>query len=165
MTLPNRPPHRPVAAVLLGGGSAAMLDIVYAFIRNGQHGHTPLWVLQSVASGWTGAGAFHSGVAGGLLGLASHFAILLVAAAVYLAASRYLGVLRSKALLCGALFGVLVYLFMNFVVVPLSAFPYRLAYPLPRLLEGFFAHAVLVGLPIALSVRRLTQAKTAPADL
>jgi len=47
----------------------------------------------------------------------------------------------------------LVYLFMNFVVLPLSAFPYHLKYPFLRLLEGFGSHAILVGLPIAVSIR------------
>ena len=58
--------------------------------------------------------------------------------------------------MCGALFGVLVYLFMNFVVIPLSAFPFKLSYPPLWLLEGFVSHAVFVGIPIALSVRKFS---------
>ena len=58
----------PVLAVLLGGGIAATLDIVYAFISNAQWGYSPLGVLQIVASGWLGKPAFTSGLAGGLLG-------------------------------------------------------------------------------------------------
>lgn len=144
----------PAAAVLFGGGAAATLDIVYAFASLAQYGRSPLWVLQSVASGWTGADAFASGIAGGVLGFASHYAILFVAAALYLAASRRWPLLHVQAVACGALFGVLVYLFMNFAVIPLSAFPYRLSYPAPRLIEGFASHALLVGIPIALAVRR-----------
>jgi hypothetical protein len=145
---------RPKAAVLVGGGVAATLDIVYAFVANAQYGRSPLWVLQSVASGWTGSEAFRSGVAGGLLGLVSHYAILFVAAALYLLASARFPVLRTQAVACGALFGALVYLFMNFVVIPLSAFPFRLSYPAMRLVEGFASHALFVGIPIALAVRR-----------
>ena len=147
---------RPVIAVLLGGGIAATLDIIYAFVANGQWGYSPLWVLQSVASGWLGAEAFNSGAAGGILGLVSHYSILLAGATVYLLASKRFPVLRSQAVACGALFGVLVYLFMNFVVMPLSAFPYTLSYPARRLIEGFATHAMFVGIPIALSVRRFT---------
>jgi len=47
-----------------------------------------------------------------------------------------------------------VYLFMNFVVLPLSAFPFKLSYPAMRLIEGFASHALFVGIPIALSIRR-----------
>ncbi len=149
--------------VLAGGGIAATLDIVYAIVRNGQHGRTPLWVLQSVASGWLGADAFTSGVPGGLVGLASHYGILFAAAAVYLAASRSVPILRTRAVLSGAVFGVLVYLFMNFVVLPLSAFPYTLSYGVPRLLEGFVSHALLVGIPIALAIRRYSTPGAPPA--
>lgn len=146
--------NRPLIGVLLGGGIGATLDIIYAIARSGGYGRTPLWVLQSVASGWMGSDAFASGISGGIIGLVSHYGILLVAAAIYLVASRSFPILRSRAFACGALFGVLVYLFMNFVVLPLSAFPYDLSYPLPRLLEGFVSHAFLVGLPIALAIRR-----------
>jgi hypothetical protein len=141
-------------AVLVGGGIAATLDIIYAIVRNGGFGKSPLWVLQSVASGWIGEGAFASGITGGIAGLLSHYGIVFVAAAVYLVASRSFPILRSRAMACGAIFGVLVYLFMNFVVLPLSAFPFDFPYPLARLLEGFVSHALFVGLPIAWAVRK-----------
>jgi hypothetical protein len=137
----------------VGGAIAATLDLVYAFVANGQYGRTPLWVLQLVASGWLGSAAFGTGWGGGLLGLTSHFTILIAAAALYFSLSKRFPALASHAVACGALFGVLVYLFMNFVVLPFSAFPYKLSYPLPRLLEGFAAHALFVGIPIALAVR------------
>ena len=149
--------HRPIVGILLGGGVAATLDIVYAILRSGQHGVTPLWVLQSVASGWLGSDAFASGMLGGIVGLLSHYGILLVGASVYFAVSRRLLDLQSQAVACGALFGVLVYLFMNFVVIPLSAFPYKLSYPPLKLLEGFVSHAVLVGIPIALAICRFSR--------
>ena len=145
--------------VLIGGGIAATLDIVYAILRNGQFGRTPLWVLQSVASGWSGDDAFSSGVSGGLVGLVSHYGILLVGAAVYFLASKRFPVLQSRAVVCGALFGVLVYLFMNFVVLPVSEFPFELSYTPLRLLEGFVSHAFLVGIPIALAIRRFSGLK------
>jgi hypothetical protein len=154
-----KPQHRPFTAVLIGGCIAATFDIVYACISNAQYGKAPLWVLQSVASGWLGSAAFDSGLGGGLLGLASHYTMLIIAAAVYYWASRRVPVLRSQAVAYGALFGVLVYLFMNFVVLPLSAFPYTLSYPPRRLIEGFATHAMFVGIPIALCNRWLTQAR------
>lgn len=141
-------------AILVGGGIASTLDIIYAIVRNGGYGKSPLWVLQSVASGWMGEGAFTTGITGGIVGLLSHYGILFVAAAIYVVASRSFPILKSRAMACGAIFfGVLVYLFMNFVVLPLSAFPFDFPYPLSRLLEGFVSHAVFVGLPIAWAVR------------
>jgi uncharacterized membrane protein YagU involved in acid resistance len=152
--------HRPITGVLVGGTVAATLDIVYAILRNGQFGRTPLWVLQSVASGWQGSDAFVSGISGGLVGLVSHYAILLVGAAVFYAFSRRHRVLQSRAGACGAVFGILVYLFMNFVVLPASAFPFELSYTPLRLLEGFASHAAFVGIPIALAIRRFSRPTT-----
>lgn len=138
---------------IIGGGVAGTLDIVYAIARQAGRGRSPEWTLQSVASGWLGEDAFTSGGVGAALGLLSHFAILLVAAGLFVLASRRLPALRAHAAISGLAFGVLVYLFMNFVVLPLSAFPFDLTYTAGRLLEGFVSHAVLVGLPIALAAR------------
>jgi len=45
---------------------------------------------------------------------------------------------------------------MNFVVIHLSAYPLKVLYHPRVLIRGFFWHALLVGLPIALSVSRLS---------
>lgn len=146
-------------AVLLGGGIAASLDIIYACLSNAQYSRAPLWTMQSVASGWLGSEAFTSGVAGGVIGLTSHYLILIVAAIIYLMAGKQFPVLRTQAVACGAVFGALVYLFMNFVVLPLSAFPYKQSYTPLRLIEGFTSHALFVGIPIALAIRRWAPAR------
>jgi hypothetical protein len=149
--------YRPITAILIGGGIAATFDIVYAVLRNCGNGRVPLWTLQSVASGWLGNGAFESGIAGGMLGLISHYAILFITAAIYFAISRRVPETRTQPLLCGATFGILVYLVMNFIVLPLSAFPFNPKYPPLKLLEGFVSHAVFVGLPIGWMVGRVAQ--------
>jgi hypothetical protein len=46
--------QRPILAIFVGRGTAALLGIVYAFVRNGIGGRDPLWVLQFVASGLLG---------------------------------------------------------------------------------------------------------------
>jgi hypothetical protein len=148
--------HRPVLAVLVGGALAATFDLVYAIVVSGMHGRSAQWVMQSVASGLMGDAAFESGVTGAAIGTVAHYLIVFVAATVYYLASRRLPVLRTHAVVCGILFGVLVYLFMNFVVLPLSAFPFEPSYPASRLLQGFVSHGLLVGLPIALATRWFT---------
>ena len=146
--------YRPAVAVLVGGGLAATLDILYAFYRNGISTANPLRVLQSVASGWLGKDAFTNGVAAAMLGLASHYVILLIAAGIYMITTHRLVPMQKEPLLCGGFFGALVYLFMNFVVVPFSAVPFHLNYTTIRIIEGFVSHALLVGLPIAWAVKR-----------
>ena len=143
-----------LAPVFIGGGIAAFNDIVYACVRQAGFGRSVEWTLQSVASGWLGMAAFESGTPGAVLGLVSHFSILFVAAYLYLVASRRFTFLATQAIACGAVFGVGVYLFMNFVVLKLSAFPFTLTYDWLRLVEGFATHALFVGVPIALAVRR-----------
>jgi hypothetical protein len=155
--------HRPIVGILVGGGVAATLDLIYAVTRNGLGGASPLWTLQLVGSGWLGEDAFAGGVPAGVLGFVSHYAIVFVAAALYYLASKHLTVLRSRALVCGAAFGVLVYLFMSFVVLPMSAFPLKLSYTPARVLEGFVSHAFLVGVPIALAIRRFSGATVSTA--
>jgi uncharacterized membrane protein YagU involved in acid resistance len=152
-----------MVAVLVGGGIAATLDLVYAILRQAGFGRSPLWTLQSVATGWLGEDAFTSGALGGVIGFVSHYGIVLVAAALYLATSKRVRILQTHPLACGAVFGVLVYLFMNFVVLPLSAFPFKLSYPPLRLLEGFASHACFVGIPIAWAVRKFAPVAPRPA--
>jgi hypothetical protein len=53
----------------------------------------------------------------------------------------------------GLLYGVLVYLFMNDVVIPLSALGRGPRFSVGLLLNGVITHALLVGLPSALSAK------------
>ena len=57
----------------------------------------------------------------------------------------------------GVLVGeLLTFLFMNFVVIPLSAFPMKLKFPPMVFVRGFLSHTFLVGIPIALAVRHFS---------
>ena len=146
---------RALRAILLGGLIAGTLDISYACI-NGyvQRGTRPSRILQSVASGALGAEAFKGGTKTAMLGLVFHFLIAFTAAAVYYGLSRKLRMMITRALLCGMLFGLAVYLFMNFVVLPLSAVPFKVSFALPNLVGGLLIHMFGIGVPIALVVRK-----------
>jgi hypothetical protein len=64
--------------------------------------------------------------------------------------------LREYPLICGLFFGAAVEEFMNLVVLPLSALHARGPYELKDLILGLVVHMVVVGLPIAYSVRRFS---------
>jgi len=151
----NTRPHYLIGA-LVGGLVAGILDIIYAFILSSLRGGSALGVLKSVASGVLGAEAFKGGVPIAALGLVLHLGITMIAAGIYLFAALNSAFMREHYLLCGSIFGVLVYLTMNFVVLPLSAVPFHLKYPLQAIIQGFVSHAVLVGIPIAVCVRRFS---------
>lgn len=149
---------RALRAIFWGGLIAGTLDITYAFVFYGlRNGLTPARILQSVASGLLGADAFKGGAAIDALGAALHFLIAFTAAALYYAASRKFDFLVRHAVPCGVIYGLLIYAFMNYVVVPLSAVPPRGA-PAPIVfITGLLVHMFFIGLPIALAVRRCSR--------
>ncbi len=164
-------------AILAGGTIAGVLDIAYAFVVYGplSYGLTPVQVLQSVAAGWIGREASRAGgLSTAALGLATHFLIAAIMAAVFVFAASRIKALTAEPIVSGLLYGLLLYVAMNYVVVPLSAaganghFAASFAEAAERLQTAFsalrpkdpwqlagtiFTHAVFVGLPIALAAR------------
>jgi hypothetical protein len=140
-------------AILLGGLAAGVGDSILALVL---YRVSLVRIYQSIASGLLGRAAYDGGVSTAALGLFLHFFIATKAAAVYVGASRYLPVLVRQAVPCGLAFGVAVYFFMKYVVLPLSAVP-RLGPFEPAAMIG---HALLVGLPIAVLARRYGPSST-----
>jgi hypothetical protein len=135
-------------AIIVGGLVAGTLDAVLAFVSFG-------WGMpRGIASALMGRKAFDGGAATWALGLALHYLIALLAAAVYCAASRKLPFLKVNFVFCGLCYGVGVYLVMNLVVVPLSAFPLPTGpFTVSALIHGLVGHMLIIGLPISTSLR------------
>jgi uncharacterized membrane protein YagU involved in acid resistance len=145
---------RAFQAIAWGGLLAGVMDISAAFVTWGVRGVSPVRILQSIASGLLGANAFEGGLATATLGAALHFLIATTAAAVYYLASRKLSFLAQRAVTWGMLYGVAVYLFMYFLVLPLAGIKTRIA--LSAVAIAVITHIVCVGLPISLTVRRFS---------
>ncbi|MDR3388503.1 MAG: hypothetical protein P4L92_15755 [Rudaea sp.] len=145
-------------SVLMAGAIAGSLDLAFAFSFYGLHGASPLRILQSIASGLLGMSAFTGGWMAAALGAVCHYFILIVAAFLYLAASRRFVALSRHAIVCGLLYGVAIYLFMHFIVLPLSAAPSFK--PIPGAVYGELMSHFTVGLSIALVMRRRFRAVT-----
>ena len=143
---------RAARAIGLGGLLAGLGDITFAFVVWRSIG--PVRVLQSVASGLLGAAAREGGLATAALGAVLHFTIAFIWATVFWLASRRLKVLVRHPVICGLLYGVVVYAFMYCVVLPLSAIHASLPRDTSAILLSSTGHALLVGLPIALAARR-----------
>jgi len=141
------------SSILAGGLIAGTLDILAAFAYSATRGGTPPRVLKGIAAGLLGRAAREGGAGTALLGLALHFLIATTACALYLLASRPLPALARRPFVFGPLYGVVVWAFMNLVVVPLSAIGPRPLAPVPTaIMVGI--HIACVGLPIALWARR-----------
>ena len=146
-------PPSALKAIACGGLAVGILDISSAFVAYGVRGVSPVRILQSVASGLLGAQAFQGGTVTAALGAGLHFFIATVATAVYYVASRKLRFLVERAAFFGLLYGEVVYLFMNFVVLPLSL-ARKAPFTWASLVTGPVGHLFFVGLPIALAVRK-----------
>lgn len=85
------------------------------------HQVAPLRILQSIAAGWYGQASFTGGVRSASVGALSHFAIIFCFIVAYRQAAARWPLLRVHPNALGAIYGLALYLLMNFVVLPLSA--------------------------------------------
>lgn len=145
-------------AIVWGGLVAGVLDAIDGVVAFGLKGMSPIQVLQYIASGLLGPASFNGGLPTAALGTVLHFLIALVAAAVFVLASNKIPALTQKPVSWGLSFGVAVYFFMNYLVLPLSAVP-KGPFSVGLFLNGVIGHAVFVGLPIALYARRAVRGK------
>lgn len=142
----------PARAVVYATLVVGILDAADALIFFGLKGVTPTRIFQSIASGLLGRAAFSGGLRTALLGVGLHFIIAFLIVWTFLVASRYIRILRRAPVWSGLIYGVAVYLVMNFVVVPLSAAG-RGPLSWPVVVNGVLIHMLGVGLPTSLLVR------------
>lgn len=132
-------------AILCGGLLAGALDLIFAFVYYGPK----LGVMQSVAGGLMGRkAALEGGVHTFLLGLALHFLVACIWAALFWLVSRRIPALVRRFIPAGLIYGLVVYYGMNCIVLPLSALHSK-PWPPPFAPWPVAAHVFLVGLPIA----------------
>ena len=139
----------PIAAATLVCGT---LDILLAVALTLMRGREPADMLRFVASG-PFPGATGMGAAGSILGLLVHYALMAIMVAVFVVAARSRPAMLDKPLLWGLIYGLITYVAMNLIVLPLR-FP--AAWPPKPLSIGtqLFAHIALVGWPTAFITRR-----------
>lgn len=105
-------------AILIGGFVAGTIDIGAAALINLA---SPILILHFIAGGVLGKAALEGGAAVVLFGLVLQWIMSLIIAAIYVVPSRRLPILRRRWVVCGLAYGVIVFLVMNYAVVPLSA--------------------------------------------
>jgi hypothetical protein len=142
-----------VMAILWGGASCAILDGAASTLVFRLKGVKPAQLWQNVASGLLGPESFRRGNASVALGVLFHCLIAFVAATIFTEASHYFPFLSTHYLISGAAFGVVVFLAMNLVVIPLSAMAKRPVTP-QAVITQLIIHIVFVGLPISIAASR-----------
>ena len=147
--------------ILVATALAGTLDILAAVILTLVYGRPVDGMLRFVASG-PFPPATQWGAAGAILGLAVHYVLMAIMAAVYVVTANATEALRRSPILWGVLYGIATYVVMNLLVVPL-----RFGTGFPPSLIGFATqfsfHILLVGIPIALVAARFLRRPAAPA--
>jgi hypothetical protein len=133
--------------ILVGGFIAGLLDMTSAYITFGR------FMPIGIAGGLLGRAALHVTPWQYILGLLLHYFIAFSAASAYCLASRKLTFVRDHFFVCGIFFGAGFFLFMQLVVLPLSAYHSMGPYTYRGLVQGLLAHIFLIGLPISTSLR------------
>jgi hypothetical protein len=106
--------------IVIGGLIAGTLDIGAASLINWLN---PVIILHYIASGLLGTRAFTLGAAAAYLGLILQWLMSILIAAIYFLVTARWQSLRTQWRLGGLYAGMVTFLVMNFVVVPLSAAP------------------------------------------
>jgi uncharacterized membrane protein YagU involved in acid resistance len=101
---------------------AGTVDIAAASLINTIN---PLVVLLAIASGLLGKAAFHGGGGVMALGLVLQWVMAFIIAGIFALVAARIPTLARRWVLYGALYGAVVFIVMNFVVVPLSVAPLK----------------------------------------
>ena len=150
MTTPSPQYAKAIALCCLIAGTLDLSDaLIFYYFR----GVPPTRILQGIAAGILGRPSFTMGTHSALLGLLLHYFIATTVATIYIFASRRLPLSRHP-FLWGGLYGIVVYIVMNYVVFPLSKIGPRPTPPLVPLINGVAALVFCIGIPIALIARR-----------
>ena len=150
-----------VMRILMAGATVALLDMLYPIVLyTSVLAHIPaIRIPQSVASGLLGQAAFEGGMATAALGLLLHLTIAIGWTSLYAMAWQRWAPLRrltattSGRVTAGLIYGIVVWLGMNIIVVPLSRANMAPLFSLSSFLQLIW-HPIGIGLPIALIVRK-----------
>jgi hypothetical protein len=134
-----------VTCVLVAG----TLDISDALIFYGIRGTPPLLLLQVIASGVLGRPALRGGVAVALAGLAIHYLITSIWVTIFFLILARFPVIRRYPTASGTLYGLIIYVVMNFVVLPHSHYVGHHSFRMPVFPNAVLALVFCIGLPIA----------------
>jgi hypothetical protein len=143
-------------AIVMTVGIAGTLDIADAFTFFGLRRHVPpTRILQNIASHLIGRSAFTGATRTAVLGLALHYVIAACWITGFVLVAQYLPLLFRRPILCGALYGLLIYAVMNYLVLPHTRNPTMPTHDPINLLNAVLALVLLMGVTVAVLNRNL----------
>lgn len=145
---------RAISLILKAGLIAGLLDILAALLVYGVLlSRAPVRaILQSVASGVYGSKAFAGGWNMAMQGLLFHFLIAVAWAGIFYLLIQLIPVLRRQWVGAGVLFGILIWLVMNFLILPASQV-IQSPVTVQGAVVGMLILVVCVGIPVAATMR------------
>ena len=147
------------SVIVIAGLLAGTIDLGAACLINSAH---PVVILHAIASGLIGRSARTGGMSTAALGLVLQWAMSMLIAAIYLGVMASHPERRRRWVSSGILAGIVIFAVMNYLVVPLSAAPFRPpltvhglthAFGATKLVENLLA-MILFGLIIGYCARR-----------
>jgi hypothetical protein len=137
------------SAIIVAGMVVGTLDLSAAIIQTIIMGGNPLKMLQYIASGILGPDSFKGGIKYSILGVFIHYCIAFSWTIIfYLLYPKIKGMAVNK-LLTGILYGIIVWLVMNRLVIPLSRIPERPFNPTNAII-GLGILIIAIGIPLSL---------------
>jgi len=137
--------------ILIAGGAAGAIDFIYATTETVLAGGAALRPWKGVAAALFGVSAvIEGGDAIAVAGIALHFLITIVAAGFYFAAASRARGLVDHPWPAGVVFGILFFLAMNYVILPLSVMGHPLYAGPKGIFDAIISHVLMIGLPISL---------------
>ena len=143
-------------AIVITTCVAGTLDLADALVFFGLRRHvTPPRILQNIASHLIGRSAFTGGTATALLGLGLHYLIAACWITGFVLVAPHLPLLYRRPILCGTLYGLLIYVVMNYLVLPHTRNPTMPTHDPINLLNAVLALVIFMGVTVAVLNRSL----------
>ena len=141
------------ATIAIAGFAAGAIDLGFNLVKSLNAGTSVLRPWKGVAAALLGKDAvIHGGDSMALIGVALHFVITIGAAAIYYLVAKRQGWLVRHPILSGVVFGILFFLAMNYVILPLSVIGRPLYVGAETIATALPGHILMIGLPISMII-------------
>ena len=146
----------PLTTILIAGLVAGILDgsaaSIQFMINSG--GKSPAIVFKYISSALVGKEAYAGGTGIVIMGILLHMLIATIWAAIFYLLYKNINWISKNILLSGIIYGILVWVAMNRVVVPLTKIPRPASFDITKAFIAMIILIFCIGIPIALITKK-----------